>query len=182
MWRSCIFRCLQMVGLTPNILAYVFTLKRTLCSKIPARSLMFLKFAFKVKTFGICVCCMQISRWNGVSSTILTLLQHRSKWSRTVLSYKAVWIYICSSVAKCTEINRMDLEAPISSNIYTVTNVSSATNAQIVKILDIHFQVKKSVLVINMGFRLAYLYLTLIHSKGQGHAQCTFRLWIYRKR
>ena len=72
----------------------------------------------------------------------------------------------------------------------------SSTNVQIIKVLDIHFQVKQSefnrkftsgyltkrlqigkqLRYTNMSFRLAYLYLILIHSKGQGHTQCTFRL------
>ena len=95
MWRSWIFRCLQISGLTPYILAYVFTLKKDLVQQNSSQNayyyiftLMFLTFAFDVETFWICFYCMQINRWKDVSSIILTLLLHRSKWSKTVFIRK----------------------------------------------------------------------------------------------
>ena len=82
---------------------------------------------------------MQFGRWNGVSSTMLTLLLHRFKWSRTVLSDKAVWIYMFVR----HEMYRNQTEGPRSVNFAKhmhVDKVSSPTNVQIVKVLDIHFQ------------------------------------------
>ena len=104
-------------------LCSLFTLEKVLLQQNSSQIINVLDVRFSGKICWIRFCCMQIGRWHGVSSTILTPLLHRSKWSRTgtVLSYKAVWIDICSSVTKCTWIKRIDLEAPISPNICTLT-------------------------------------------------------------
>ena len=137
--RSCIFRHLQMVGLAPYILANAFTLQKDLVQQNSRQITDVLHVRFWGKNcWNLFFCCMQIGRWNDVSSTVLTLLLFRSKWSRTVLSHKAVWI----DMFVRHEMYRNQTHGPRSANLH-VDKVSSPTNIHIVKALDIHFQVKK---------------------------------------
>ena len=129
----------------------------TLCSKIPAISLMFLTFAFEVKTFWICfsVCKLAVG-------TVCCQLYWPSCYTFPNGLERCYPIrqygLTCSSVTKFTGI--MDLEVPISPNICTLTK---STNVQIVKVLlTFIFKWKKSEFI--RKFRSGYLAKTLADS------------------